>query len=116
MPKAAAADGQRGNNGGAAPTGAAALLGALGVVYGDIGTSPLYTLQTAFTADNGAVAPSPVNVYGVVSLIFWAITVVVSVKYVSLIMRADNRGEGGILALTALVEDTACAVPARKPC
>ncbi len=82
------------------------LLGALGVVYGDIGTSPLYTLQTAFTADNGAVVPTPVNVYGVVSLIFWAITIVVSVKYVSLIMRADNRGEGGILALTALIEDT----------
>jgi KUP system potassium uptake protein len=87
-----------------ARTGMAALtLGALGVVFGDIGTSPLYALQTVFTADNHAVHVNPVEVYGVISLVFWAITMVVSVKYVSFIMRADNGGEGGIMALTALV-------------
>jgi KUP system potassium uptake protein len=89
----------------AARTGLAALtLGALGVVFGDIGTSPLYALQTVFTADHHAVHVTRVDVYGVVSLVFWTITMVVSVKYVTFIMRADNGGEGGIMALTALVE------------
>jgi KUP system potassium uptake protein len=82
---------------------AALTLGALGVVFGDIGTSPLYALQTVFTADHHAVHVNPVEVYGVISLVFWSITMVVSVKYVSFIMRADNGGEGGIMALTALV-------------
>src|ERR1700729_4151701 len=82
---------------------AALALGALGVVFGDIGTSPLYALQTVFTADHNAVHVNPVEVYGVISLVFWSITMVVSVKYVSFIMRADNGGEGGIMALTALV-------------
>ncbi len=88
-----------------ANTGMAALtLGALGVVFGDIGTSPLYALQTVFTADNHAVHATPGEVYGVISLVFWSITMIVSVKYVTFIMRADNGGEGGIMALTALVE------------
>jgi KUP system potassium uptake protein len=87
-------------------TGTALALGALGVVYGDIGTSPLYALQTVFTADNRAVHTTPEEVYGVISLVFWAITLIVSVKYVGFVMRADNRGEGGIMALTALVERT----------
>jgi KUP system potassium uptake protein len=83
---------------------AALTLGALGVVFGDIGTSPLYALQTVFEADGHAVHPVPVDVYGVVSLVFWSITMIVSVKYVSFIMRADNDGEGGIMALTALLQ------------
>ena len=88
-----------------AKTGVAALtLGALGVVFGDIGTSPLYALQTVFTADGHAVHATPGEVYGVISLVFWSITMIVSVKYVSFIMRADNGGEGGIMALTALLQ------------
>jgi KUP system potassium uptake protein len=79
-------------------------VGALGVVFGDIGTSPLYALQAVFTADGHAVNPTPGEVYGVISLVFWSITMIVSVKYVTFIMRADNHGEGGIMALTALVE------------
>ena len=82
-------------------------LGALGVVFGDIGTSPLYAVQTVFSIDNGAVKPTVADVYGVVSLIFWSITLVVSVKYVSFILRADNDGEGGIMALAALVRAVA---------
>ena len=79
-------------------------LGALGVVFGDIGTSPLYALQTVFTADGHAVHATSGEVFGVISLVFWSITMIVSVKYVTFIMRADNGGEGGIMALTALVE------------
>jgi KUP system potassium uptake protein len=75
------------------------LLGALGVVYGDIGTSPLYTVKQCFQALGGV---TPSSIYGVLSLITWALIVVVTLKYVTVIMRADNRGEGGILALTAL--------------
>jgi KUP system potassium uptake protein len=76
------------------------LLGALGVVYGDIGTSPLYTMKQCFDSLGGAI--SATTVYGVLSLIAWALVIVVTLKYVIVIMRADNRGEGGILALTAL--------------
>src|SRR5690349_15811055 len=76
-------------------------LAALGVVYGDIGTSPLYTLQTVF-ASSGGLPLTPLNVIGIVSLIFWSLTVVVSLKYVTLILRANNHGEGGIMALLAL--------------
>ncbi len=83
---------------------AALVLGALGVVFGDIGTSPLYALQAVFTADHHAVHTSPAEVYGVISLVFWTITMIVSVKYVTFIMRADNGGEGGIMALTALLD------------
>ncbi|MBA2566139.1 MAG: KUP/HAK/KT family potassium transporter, partial [Gemmatimonadetes bacterium] len=74
---------------------------ALGVVYGDIGTSPLYALRACFNAA-GAVEVTPANVFGLISLIFWSLVLVVSVKYLTFIMRADNRGEGGILALMAL--------------
>jgi KUP system potassium uptake protein len=87
------------------PTGralAALALGALGVVYGDIGTSPLYALRECFSGAH-AVAPTHENVLGVLSLVFWAMTFVVTFKYLAFVMRADNRGEGGILALVALV-------------
>ncbi len=88
-----------------AQTGVAALvIGALGVVFGDIGTSPLYALQTVFSADNHAVQANAADVYGVISLVFWTITIEVSVKYVTFVMRADNGGEGGIMALTALLQ------------
>ena len=82
--------------------GATLVLGAVGVVYGDIGTSPLYTMREVFGGHH-PLAFTPENVYGLLSVIFWALVVVVTLKYVVLIMRADNRGEGGILALTALV-------------
>jgi KUP system potassium uptake protein len=78
------------------------VIGAIGVVYGDIGTSPLYTLRQCFAGEH-PVALTPANVLGILSIIFWALIVIVTAKYVTLIMRADNRGEGGILALTALV-------------
>ncbi|RYZ62173.1 MAG: potassium transporter Kup, partial [Proteobacteria bacterium] len=80
-------------------------LGALGVVYGDIGTSPLYTLKECLlvTAERGPVQPA--DVYGILSLVFWALMLVVTVKYLLFIMRADNRGEGGIFALLALVPE-----------
>ena len=77
------------------------LLGALGVVYGDIGTSPLYALKTVFTLDRNLVPDEP-DVFGVISLVFWSITLVVSIKYVIFILRADNDGEGGVMALAAL--------------
>ncbi|MFI5230619.1 MAG: potassium transporter Kup [Gemmatimonadales bacterium] len=77
-------------------------LTALGIVYGDIGTSPLYALQQCFMAKSG-LAPTTENVYGVLSLIVWLLVLVVAVKYIVFIMRADNRGEGGILALMALI-------------
>jgi KUP system potassium uptake protein len=85
---------------------AALALGALGVVFGDIGTSPLYALQTVFSADHGAVKPTEQDVFGVISLVFWSITLIVSIEFVLFIMRADNDGEGGILALIAKVEST----------
>jgi KUP system potassium uptake protein len=77
-------------------------LGALGVVYGDIGTSPLYALKECFNGEHG-VRPTHDNVMGLLSLFFWSLTLVIVVKYLSFIMRADNRGEGGILALLALI-------------
>ena len=83
---------------------AALILGALGVVFGDIGTSPLYAVQTVFNPED----PHPVAVthealYGIASLIFWSVTLVVTITYVGLVMRADNDGEGGIMALITLV-------------
>jgi KUP system potassium uptake protein len=80
-------------------------LGAIGVVFGDIGTSPLYAMQTVFSIDHGEVHPTSTAVYGVVSLVFWVITLIVSIKYVLFIMRADNDGEGGIMALAALIRE-----------
>jgi KUP system potassium uptake protein len=86
---------------GARPGATAALtLGALGVVYGDIGTSPLYALKEVFHA--GHVPVTPENILGVLSLIFWTMTTIVSLKYVLLILRADNNGEGGLIAMLAL--------------
>ena len=87
-------------------------LGALGVVFGDIGTSPLYTLREAF-GHAGGLHLSEAAVLGVLSLIFWSLIFVVTLKYVVLILRADNRGEGGVLALGTLA---ARAVPARRGC
>ncbi|MFM8388969.1 MAG: KUP/HAK/KT family potassium transporter, partial [Actinomycetota bacterium] len=78
-------------------------LGALGVVYGDIGTSPLYSLKETFTEKSHVMTVDRINVYGVCSLAFWALILIISVKYLMFVMRADNKGEGGILALTALV-------------
>ncbi len=83
-------------------------LGALGVVYGDIGTSPLYAIQQCFERQHG-VPVTPDNVLGILSLVFWALTLVIVVKYIGFIMSADNHGEGGILALLALV------TPGRRP-
>ncbi|HXG59676.1 MAG TPA: potassium transporter Kup [Thermoanaerobaculia bacterium] len=77
-------------------------LSALGVVYGDIGTSPLYAIKECFDTKHG-VAPTPQNVYGILSLIFWSLVIVISLKYLVFVMRAGNRGEGGILALMSLV-------------
>jgi KUP system potassium uptake protein len=78
------------------------MLGALGVVYGDIGTSPIYAVREALHAASGGDAAAPEQVLGVLSLIFWALTVIVTIKYVMFVLRADNRGEGGILSLMAL--------------
>ena len=77
-------------------------IGALGVVYGDIGTSPLYTMKECFFSDHG-VPVTYLNVFGVLSLIFWSLIVVISIKYLALVMRADNRGEGGVMALMSLI-------------
>ena len=82
---------------------AALALGALGVVYGDIGTSPLYSFKESFTEKSHTMTVDAINVYGICSLAFWALVIIISVKYLLLVMRADNKGEGGILALTALV-------------
>ncbi|HYO04786.1 MAG TPA: potassium transporter Kup [Mycobacterium sp.] len=80
------------------------VLGALGVVFGDIGTSPIYTLQTLFNpADPHPVPISTDNVYGVVSLIFWSVMIIVTLTYITLVMRADNDGEGGIMALITML-------------
>ncbi len=83
---------------------AALALGALGVVYGDIGTSPLYTEQVIFTQNASVAQATAADVYGVVSLIFWALIIVVGVKYAGFIMRAHNRGDGGIMALASLIQ------------
>ncbi len=77
-------------------------LGALGVVYGDIGTSPLYAIRESFHETHG-IEPGPENVLGILSLIFWALIIVITVKYLTFVLRADNQGEGGILALTSLI-------------
>ncbi|OBF37998.1 potassium transporter Kup [Mycobacterium sp. ACS1612] len=82
----------------------AIVIGALGVVFGDIGTSPIYTLQTVFDpSDPHPVPISTANVYGVVSTIFWSVMIIVTLTYITLVMRADNNGEGGIMALITLL-------------
>jgi KUP system potassium uptake protein len=88
----------------------ATAVAAMGVVYGDIGTSPLYTMKEVFNGPH-AVAVTPENLLGILSLIFWALTITVTFKYVKFITRADNRGEGGIMALTALALRTKDASP-----
>lgn len=80
-------------------------IAAIGIVFGDIGTSPLYSMQTVFSIEHNTVQPTPGDVLGVISMVFWAVTIVVSIKYVALVMRADNEGEGGILALVALLRE-----------
>ena len=90
--------------GGAETVRLAVVVGALGVVFGDIGTSPIYTIQTVFNpGDPHPVPISTDNVYGVVSLIFWSVMIIVTLTYVTLVMRADNDGEGGIMALITLL-------------
>src|SRR5665647_1965186 len=89
------------------------MLGAIGVVYGDIGTSPLYAIQATFSGTH----PLPVmeaNIFGVLSVLFWTIMLLVSFKYVALILRADNHGEGGSLALLALVSELTAQHPKIK--
>ncbi|MFG1816668.1 potassium transporter Kup [Kribbella sp. NPDC049174] len=86
------------------PAKAALMVGALGVVFGDIGTSPIYTIQTVFNPeDPHPVAASTDSVFGIISLIFWSVTLIVTIKYVLLVLRADNNGEGGIFALITLI-------------
>jgi len=84
-------------------------LAALGVVYGDIGTSPLYAMSACFTGPNIPVTPE--HVYGLLSLIFWTLVIVILLKYIAVVLNADNKGEGGVLALTALVVNTERASP-----
>ena len=78
------------------------MLGALGVVFGDIGTSPLYALHTCFSA-HPDLGLNPINIFGVLSLVFWSLVLIIAVKYVGIVMRADNKGEGGVLALSTLL-------------
>lgn len=90
-------------------------LTALGVVYGDIGTSPLYAFRECFHGSH-SLAPTPLNVLGILSLVFWALTLVISIKYLLFLMRADNRGEGGILALLALLTARQHLSPLQRRC
>jgi KUP system potassium uptake protein len=85
-------------------------IAAIGIVYGDIGTSPLYTMKEVFSSEHG-IPLSPANVLGVVSLIVWGLVIIVSLKYVTLVLRANNRGEGGIMALLALALSTVTHKP-----
>ncbi|PKO52498.1 MAG: potassium transporter Kup, partial [Betaproteobacteria bacterium HGW-Betaproteobacteria-2] len=92
---------------------AALSLGAIGVVYGDIGTSPLYTIKEIFGEHTGILLTTP-NILGAISSVFWALMLVVTLKYVILVLRADNRGEGGIMALAALAISSAAGNKKRK--
>ena len=89
-------------------------LTALGVVYGDIGTSPLYAFRESFHGSH-AVPATPTNILGVLSLIFWSLILVVTIKYILFVLRADNRGEGGIMALTALATPIRRLAPSARP-
>ncbi len=80
----------------------ALMLGAIGVVYGDIGTSPLYAMKESFVGAH-PLAVDPLHIFGVLSLIFWSLMLIVTLKYVFVAMRADNKGEGGSFALLALI-------------
>ena len=88
-------------------------LAALGVVFGDIGTSPIYAFRESFHHSHG-IEVTPANVMGVLSLIFWSLIIVISIKYLMLVLQADNRGEGGIIALTALVSPADEAARGRR--
>jgi KUP system potassium uptake protein len=101
-------------SGGSNSSGAVApvALAALGVVFGDIGTSPLYAVSACFTGPHIAVTPE--HILGILSLIFWSLVLVILLKYVGVVLNADNKGEGGVLALTALVINTERASPRRK--
>ena len=92
---------------------AALTLGAMGVVYGDIGTSPLYTMKEVFSPATG-IPLDQAHLIGAVSVIFWGLMMVVTLKYVMLILRADNRGEGGIMALTALAVEAVGAKAGKR--
>jgi len=85
---------------------AALVVGALGVVFGDIGTSPLYAIQSIFSVGGKHLAINSVNVYGIISLVLWSVFIVVSLKYITLIMRVDNKGEGGIMALVSIIKSS----------
>jgi KUP system potassium uptake protein len=87
-------------------------LAALGVVFGDIGTSPLYAMSACFTGPNIQVTPE--HIFGILSLIFWALVLVILLKYVAVVLNVDNKGEGGVLALTALVVNTERASPRKR--
>ena len=90
------------------------VIGALGIVYGDLGTSPLYSIREAFVGKSHRLAVDRANVLGAVSIIIWTLVVIIALKYVLLVLRADNDGEGGVLALTSLVDDSSRqAVPRR---
>jgi KUP system potassium uptake protein len=91
---------------------AALTLGAIGIVYGDIGTSPLYALKEVFA--HGHLQLTPENIYGILSMIFWTLTVIVTLKYVTLILRADNNGEGGLIAMLALASTAVKDNPALR--
>ena len=82
------------------------MLGALGVVYGDIGTSPIYAFREALVAASGSELSKRDDVLGVLSLVIWALTIIVTIKYIMFVLRADNRGEGGTLSLMALARAT----------
>jgi len=97
--------GEHNSSGGIAPLAVAAL----GVVFGDIGTSPLYAMSACFTGPNIQVTPE--HIFGILSLIFWALVLVILLKYVAVVLNVDNKGEGGVLALTALVVNTERASP-----
>src|SRR6202795_2401212 len=100
--------GERNSSGRMAPMAPAAL----GVVFGDIGTSPLYAVSACFTGPHIDVTPE--HIFGLLSLIFWSLVLVILLKYVGVVLNADNKGEGGVLALTALVINTARESPRRK--
>ena len=93
---------------------AALTLGAIGVVYGDIGTSVLYAVKEVF--NSGHVLFTTANVYGILSIFFWTLTVIVSIKYVVLVLRADNNGEGGLIAMLALASQAVKDKPELRQC
>ena len=89
------------------------MVGAVGIVFGDIGTSPIYAFRETF-AGHHTLRPDQLHIYGVLSLIFWSMLIIVALKYVTVIMRADNKGEGGSLALLALINRTAAEGEKKK--